>query len=68
MAFYDNRESYHLGLVDHFLLMNLFRTILDYRNRLNENSKIQKSWVKEQTAEKEAIKNHLSAEDAQYAA
>ena len=68
MAFYDNRESYHLGLVYHFLLMNFFRTILDYRNRLNENSKIQKAWVKEQNAEKEAIQNHMSAEDAQYAA
>lgn len=68
MAIYDSRESYQLGLVDHLYLMNFFRTILDYRNRINENARIQKQWVKEQTAEKEAIANNNTVEDAQYAA
>ena len=68
MASYDSRESYQLGLVDHLYLMNFFRTILDYRNRINENARIQKQWVKEQKDEKEQINNHLANEEAQYAA
>ena len=68
MAIYGSRESYQLGQVDHSYLMNFFRTILDYRNRLNENARIQKQWVREQKDEKEAINNHLANEDAQYAA
>lgn len=64
MAINGSRESYQLGLVDHLYLMNFFRTFLDYRNRLNENARIQKEWVKQQKDEKEAITNHLAAEDA----
>lgn len=63
-AIFDSRESYQLGLVDQIYLMNFFRTILDYRNRINENARIQKQWVKEQSNEKEMIKNNLTAEDA----
>lgn len=64
MATNDSIKSYQLGLVFNYLFVNFFRTILDYRNRLNENARIQKQWVKEQVAEKEAINNHSSAEEA----
>lgn len=64
MATNDSIKSYQLGLVFNYHFVNFFRTILDYRNRLNENARIQKQWVKEQVAEKEAINNHSSAEEA----
>ena len=42
-------------------------SFVDYRNRMNENARIQKDWANQQVAEKEAIANHEASEEAQYA-
>jgi len=43
-------------------------SFIDYRNRMNQNARIQKQWVSDQTAEKEQINNCLKNEEAEYAA
>lgn len=39
-------------------------SFIDYRNRMNQNARIQKQWVADQTAEKEQIQNCLKNEEA----